>query len=31
MKYKMNNLNYINTLERKRHEQFSYNKKWYKK
>jgi len=26
MKYKMNNFNYINTLERKRNEQFS-NKK----
>ena len=27
----MNNLNYINTLKHKRNEQFSYNKKKYKK
>jgi len=31
MKYKMNNFNYINTLERKRNEQFSNNKKKHKK
>jgi len=31
MKYKMNNFNYINKLERKRNDQFSNNKKEYKK
>ena len=31
MKYKMNNNNYITTLERKRNEKFSKNKKSNKK